>query len=53
MSEYNPDCLCCEKRKLIDSLLRNAALLSQRDLDMIIKMSEKLAGRAERLEGDR
>ena len=46
MAEYNSNCLCCERRKLIDSLLRNAALLSQKDLDIIIEMSERLARRA-------
>jgi hypothetical protein len=47
MSDYNANCLCCQRRKLIDSLLRNAALLSQKDLDVIIEMSERLAKKRE------
>jgi hypothetical protein len=47
MAEYNPECLCCERRKYIDSILRNAALLSQHDLDLLIKMAEELAKKRE------
>jgi len=47
MSNYNPKCLCCQRRKLIDSLLHNAALLSAKDLDVILKMSERLAKKCE------